>query len=175
MDFISDYHAFAEVTSIWMGSDTLAHINAGLAIYVVTQTMLRTRRASIMALQAVIAAELCNEVIDRLYFGSWRWDDTIKDVIVTLFWPTVLYTLSRYRRQRWAINQLRIAALFKQRMPTPGDVVLNEEDGRIYDLREALERPLRRAHSQAGARERDIEPEVALNAAKAPARRRGSR
>ncbi|MDF0541508.1 hypothetical protein PX699_04080 [Sphingobium sp. H39-3-25] len=175
MDLISDYHAFAEAASIWMGSDTLAHINAGLAIYVVTQTMLRTRRASIMALQVVIAAELCNEVIDRLYFGGWRWDDTIKDVVVTLFWPTVLYTLSRYRRQRWAINQARIAALFKQAVPSSGDVVLNEEDGRVYDLREALERPLRRAHRQAGSREGDIQPGVALNVATPSARRHGSR
>ncbi|WP_336963525.1 hypothetical protein [Sphingobium aquiterrae] len=154
MDFISDYHAMAETAALWMGSDTVAHINAGLVLYVGAQALFRTRRASIMALHVVIAAEIFNEAIDRLYFGTWRWDDTIKDVFATLFWPTMLYAISRYRRRRWAIDQARISAMLNARALASGEAVLNEEDGRVYDLREALEMPLRRARVQARVQER---------------------
>lgn len=149
MDLFSDYHAMAETAALWMGSDTVAHIHAGLALYVGAQMLFRTRRASIMALHVVLAAEIFNEIIGRLHFGAWRWDDTIKDVFATLFWPTMLYTVSRYRRRRWAVDQARSSALAQVQALASGESVLSEEDGRVHDLREALEMPLRRAGAQA--------------------------
>jgi len=28
--------------------------------------------------------------MDRLYYGSWRWTDTLGDIANTLFWPLVI-------------------------------------------------------------------------------------
>ena len=30
------------------------------------------------------------EIMDRLTFGSWRWEDTSLDILNTLLWPTVI-------------------------------------------------------------------------------------
>ena len=95
----------------YFGSDTLAHIHAGLAIYVGVQFLLRTRRASFIALNCVFVAELCNEVMDRIVYQSWRWEDTSIDILATFFWPVILYAVSRYRRQRWAVDQARNAKI----------------------------------------------------------------
>ena len=38
----------------------------------------------------VAAGEAFNEIMDRLNYGSWRWDDTLVDVANTMFWPTVI-------------------------------------------------------------------------------------
>lgn len=89
------------------GSDSLAHLNVGLALYVGTQFILRTRRASSYALAVVALAEFFNELADRLIYRSWRLDDTAMDILATLFWPIVLYGVSKYRRRRWAIDQIR--------------------------------------------------------------------
>jgi hypothetical protein len=71
------------------------------------QMVLRTRRASGIALQAVIGAELVNEIIQRAVHGSWRWEDTLADVALTIFWPSMLYLMGGWRRQRWTRWQAR--------------------------------------------------------------------
>lgn len=109
METLHAYQAAAHAMTDLAGSDTFAHVHAGLAIYVIVQFVLRTRRASLLALQLVCAAELANECINRLQYGSWRLDDTIVDIVATIFWPFVLYAMSRYRRHRWASDQLRAA------------------------------------------------------------------
>jgi hypothetical protein len=88
----------------------MGHLHAGLLIYVGMQMLLRTRRASSIALQAVIGAEIVNEILQRAYYGSWRWPDTLGDVALTVFWPTILYAAARYRRARWAIQARRAAS-----------------------------------------------------------------
>ena len=40
-----------------------------------------------------MAAEAGNEIMDRIYFGSWRWSDTLGDVANTLFWPAFICLL----------------------------------------------------------------------------------
>lgn len=82
-------------------SDKMLHVHVGLAIYMLAQLVLRTRRGSIDALLAVVIAEAANEAMDRLFFGSWRWSDTLGDAGATLFWPAMLTLMSRYRRRRW--------------------------------------------------------------------------
>ena len=79
----------------------MAHLHGGLAIYVLMQFALRTRRASAIALQAVFGAEIINEIVQRGYYGSWRWEDSIADVLITVTWPTILYGLGKFRRTRW--------------------------------------------------------------------------
>ncbi|UAK24504.1 hypothetical protein [Sphingomonas nostoxanthinifaciens] len=106
MDWIAAYHRLTElIVGLVGGSDKLAHVHAGLIIYVGAQIVLRTRRANGLALQAVLLAEVLNETADRLFWGSWRWADTAGDMAATLLWPSLLYALSRYRRSRWSSVQ----------------------------------------------------------------------
>lgn len=46
-------------------------------------------------LALVIAAELLNEVFDRLRVGSWRVKDTVQDIVNSVLWPAVLFALAR--------------------------------------------------------------------------------
>lgn len=85
-------------------SHPMGHLHAGLGIYVAMQMILRTRRASAIALQAVFGAEMVNEILQRAYYGSWRWEDTLGDIALTMLWPTILYAMSRYRRARWTVG-----------------------------------------------------------------------
>ncbi|MFZ2994706.1 MAG: hypothetical protein WA070_00705 [Sphingobium sp.] len=90
-----------EVLAVSGMPDKLVHVHVGLAIYVIAQLILPTRRASFQALGVLLAAELFNEVMDRLYSGSWNWPDTWTDFIATMFWPVVLVLVGRHRRKRW--------------------------------------------------------------------------
>ncbi|MFA5967668.1 MAG: hypothetical protein WC816_00230 [Sphingomonas sp.] len=130
MDLAALYHHGTDAVLTLTGmSDKEAHINAGLLIYVGAQCMLRTRRASLQALMAVLACEGANEILDYLFFGDARWADTLGDIGATLAWPVVLFTVSRYRRRRWAFETARpvsrrrgaarpFAALGHQRLPS---------------------------------------------------------
>jgi hypothetical protein len=40
---------------------------------------------------------LLNEVIDYTNHGTWRWTDTMGDLVSTLFWPLVLSAAVRLR------------------------------------------------------------------------------
>jgi hypothetical protein len=111
MDLVSDYIALTGGIVRMAGSDKLVHTYAGLGIYVLVQLALRTRRASPIAFQVVVAAQLANEVMDRIYWGSWRWPDTIGDTVATLFWPGMLCLLATYRRARWRVDEAAAKAL----------------------------------------------------------------
>lgn len=63
--------------------------------------MLGERRGSWIPVIAVLSLELMNEMMDLLYYGSWRLDDTGLDVVSTMFWPIGLVMVSRYRRAIW--------------------------------------------------------------------------
>lgn len=85
------YHRFIN----WIGDgtgmpDTLLHIHAGMLILMIARVVTGRSLGTFIPWSVVAAAELFNEVMDRLNFGSWRWPDTIADVINTLFWPTVI-------------------------------------------------------------------------------------
>jgi len=92
------YHKLIE----WIGdgtglSDTILHIHAGMLLLLLTRILARRSLGSLIPLSVVCIAELGNELMDRLFFGSWRWPDTTSDVINTLFWPTVICLAVRYR------------------------------------------------------------------------------
>jgi hypothetical protein len=72
-----------------------------MAIYLLSQLMLGERRGSMVSLMTVLAIELGNEVMNRLYWGSWRWSDTLGDIGTTLFWPSLCLAVSAFRRRRW--------------------------------------------------------------------------
>ena len=86
----------------WIGdgtgaSDTILHIHAGLAVLLAARVVTRRSLGTWMPLTVVAAAELTNEVLDRLHYDSWRWTDTIPDVANTLFWPAVICLAVRLR------------------------------------------------------------------------------
>lgn len=102
MDLVESYHALTGGIVAASGvSDKMVHLNLGLAIYFGAQLLLRDRRGSVLAVKMLVAAEFANEVMDRLFWGSWRWEDTIGDAVATLFWPITIVLISRYRRRRW--------------------------------------------------------------------------
>lgn len=101
MDFADYYHRLVT----WIGdgtgaTDSLLHVHAGLAVLFLARIVTRRSLATPVPFLVVCAAELANEVMDRLAFGSWRLDDTALDVVNTLFWPLVLMVGLRWRRAR---------------------------------------------------------------------------
>jgi hypothetical protein len=114
MDISATYHSMIDWIIMTTGmSDKVLHIHAGMAIYLIAQLVLRTRRASLNALTIVFAAEAMNETMDRLYSGSWNWPDTLSDFAMTMFWPLMIVIVGRYRRQRWARREAHKAFLAK--------------------------------------------------------------
>lgn len=81
-------------------ADSLLHVHAGMAVLLLARMVTRRSLASPWPLLVVCAAELANEVMDRLHYGSWRWADTLADVANTLFWPTVLCLGLHWRQAR---------------------------------------------------------------------------
>jgi hypothetical protein len=86
-------------------ADSLLHVHAGMAILLIACLLTKCSLAAPVPLLVVCAAELANEVLDRLDYGSWRWSDTPPDLIKTLFWLTVLFVRVRLRRRRPRIEQ----------------------------------------------------------------------
>ncbi len=94
--------AFYQRFILWLGdgtglSDTVLHIHAGMAVLMLARIVTRRSLGSLVPLSVVVAAELFNEVMDRLYYGSWRWADTLGDVANTLFWPLAICLAIRLR------------------------------------------------------------------------------
>lgn len=103
MDLITSYYGLTEAVKQVTGMPAeMLHIHAGMAIYLIAQVLLGSRRASWMALSIVLEVELFNEVMNYLYHGSWRWADTSTDIALTLFWPCLCVFAGKYRRWRWS-------------------------------------------------------------------------
>jgi hypothetical protein len=101
MDVASAYGRFTQ----WIGdgtgaSDALLHVHAGLAVLLIARLVTRRSLATPIPFAIVCLAELVNEVLDRIHYGSWRWWDTSLDVVNTLFWPFVLMIGLRLRSPR---------------------------------------------------------------------------
>lgn len=108
MDLPQDYIAAMDsLTRLCGTTHAMMHVHIGLAIYLGVQFLLRDRRASYFALMTVLFLELLNEAIERLHYGSWRWEDTLSDIALSTFWPAAITALGRYRRHRWHVYQLR--------------------------------------------------------------------
>ena len=116
MDLISSYREWTEAIKAMTGfSPQMLHVHAGMAIYLMGQLLLGSRRASWVAFSVVLEIELMNEVMNYLYYGSWRWHDTLSDIVLTLFWPATSVVVGKYRRWRWARNEGIMRQLLKHR------------------------------------------------------------
>lgn len=87
---------FADVTR------EIVHVHIGLLILVLACLILRKPLGDWRPWAVVLVTELLNEAMDgaRYYFSNWPWTpgSTIEDIVLTLFWPTVLTLLARYHR-----------------------------------------------------------------------------
>jgi hypothetical protein len=79
-------------------SDSLLHVHAGLAVLFLARLVTRRSLATPVPFLIVVAAEIGNEIMDRLSYGGWRAQDTMFDFANTLFWPFVLMVGLRWRR-----------------------------------------------------------------------------
>ena len=90
------YHAWIEKIVDFTGfSHTMLHIHAGLFVLILARLITRKPLASFIPFTFVVAAEALNEVMNRLYYGSWRPADSVSDVVNTLFWPLMLWMVLR--------------------------------------------------------------------------------
>ena len=70
------------------------HVHVGMVIWV-AGIWIAGDVGAVWPLVLVIAAELVNEVFDRLRVGSWRIADTVQDIVNSVLWPVVLFALAR--------------------------------------------------------------------------------
>jgi len=101
MNFAQYYQSFVN----WIGdgtgaSDSLLHVHAGMAVLLAARLVTGRSLATPIPFAVVCAAELANEILDRLGNGRWLWGDTALDAVNTLFWPFVLMMGLRIRRSR---------------------------------------------------------------------------
>jgi hypothetical protein len=89
--------AIVELTGL--SKDTL-HVYIGLAVFFAVASVSPRRVRSIVPLLAVLALAAAGEVIDMWYDisteGYWRWKASLRDMLNTLFWPTVIWLLARF-------------------------------------------------------------------------------
>lgn len=82
------------------------HIHIGLAIFLGVALLFRRSLASWIPWLALLAFELANELMDMFYMdaGTIGFDlgDSPKDIVNTMFWPTVVFLAARWLKRRTA-------------------------------------------------------------------------
>ena len=115
MDLIASYNAAIDAVVAFADMPRpLLHVHAGMIIYLGCQLFLGTRRGSLLAVLLTLLLAVAHEVMNRAFHGSWRWENTAGDLVLTTFWPTMCYAVSRFRRWQWAQRAQRLA-LIKRR------------------------------------------------------------
>ena len=118
MDPVLAYHDLIEaIRSATGASSPMLHVHFGMGIFLLAQLLLGSRRGSLAALFIVLEMELLNEAMNRLFHGSWRWADTMHDIVLTLLWPGACVAVSKIRRWRWHQRERRRKAA--QHAPAP--------------------------------------------------------
>ncbi len=79
-------------------SHIVLHLIFGPVIYVHARFAL-PRASCIVHLQFVLTAELMNEIMNRLHYGTWRWPDTVTDIMLTMVGPCALAILTNRERR----------------------------------------------------------------------------
>lgn len=76
-------------------SPDVMHVHVGLLIFLTAAWLIRGRNRFVHALGLVLAACLIGEALDLSYAYKWQglgWKDgfhSVRDVVGTMFWPTV--------------------------------------------------------------------------------------
>ena len=127
MDLIATYHSAIEGLVVSSGMPRLLLlVHGGMMIYLGCLLALGTRRGSLAAIFATVMLAIVHEVMNRLFYGSWRWSDTTQDLVLALFWPTACYGVSCLRRWSWAQKARersndRLLHLYDYRPEMPGE------------------------------------------------------
>ncbi len=101
MRFVYAYHAGVDWIVRESGqTDKFVHIQAGLIIWSLAALVAGRRLGTPVPLIVVGLAEVGNEIMDRLYLGSWNWPDTIRDAAATWIWPLLLSLVLTIERAR---------------------------------------------------------------------------
>ena len=101
MNVVSLYERLTLVIGHETGaSDSLIHVHAGMALLLLARILSGRSLATPLPFLTVCVFAMANEVLDRINYGAWRWEDTILDLANTLFWPFILLIGLRVRRLR---------------------------------------------------------------------------
>ena len=80
------------------------HVHIGLAIFLGVALVFRRSLASWLPWLALLAFEVANETMDILYWSGTGigidLGDSPKDIVNTMFWPTVVFLVARWMRRR---------------------------------------------------------------------------
>jgi len=121
------YHQMIDAIGDGTGlPDIILHIHAGMALLMIARLITRRSFGTFIPWWVVVAGEAFNEIMDRLNFGSWRWEDTSLDIINTLLWPTVICVGVRLRpmiAQRVAIKTGEVETGSDAGVPVEGVLV----------------------------------------------------
>lgn len=75
------------------------HVYVGLIVFLGAALILRRPAGSPLPWLAAFVAALLGEVVDArgdlTSLGYWRWLDSMRDVVNTIFWPTLLVLAAR--------------------------------------------------------------------------------
>ena len=93
---ISAYsEAKSALVSATGSSENLLHVHAGLAVYVLAVLVLRWGLRSPLPLAMVAALSVGNELLDWLSARPQSPIEPLTDIVFTLFWPGVIFSLAR--------------------------------------------------------------------------------
>lgn len=77
------------------------HISVGLTLLIVASCITRRSLGCFSSWLVVLASasliELFDLLDDKASLGYWRWGASLHDIANTLFWPTVLVAVYRFR------------------------------------------------------------------------------
>lgn len=87
----------AIVAATGLEKDTL-HVYVGLAVFFAVTAVSRRRLRSVVPWLSVLAVAIAGELIDMIddfsSLGHWNWGASLRDIVNTLFWPTVIWLLA---------------------------------------------------------------------------------
>jgi len=88
------------VSATGLSKDTL-HVYTGLAVMFIAALVLRKPIRSFVPWLIVLAVAAAGESLDMrddfVYLGYWRWQSSLHDITNTMFWPSIMLMLSRFR------------------------------------------------------------------------------
>ncbi|WP_298213587.1 hypothetical protein [Acidovorax sp.] len=88
----------AIVAATGLSKDAL-HVYVGLTVFLIVAAISKKSVSSWRPWLAVLLVATFGELVDMrddlLSLGYWRWSASLRDIVNTAFWPTVLLVLAR--------------------------------------------------------------------------------
>lgn len=87
------------MTATGLSRDAL-HVHVGLAVFLAAVVVLRRPLRSVLPWLVVLAVAVAGELLDLRddvsTTGEWRSRDSLRDIVNTVLWPTVLLLAARF-------------------------------------------------------------------------------